>query len=155
MTVTNLRARGPRGFTLVELMIVVVVVAILAAVAYPSYTQYVARSHRTELTAKMAAAQQWLERVYSETYSYPSDTTFQAQGFGRSPDAGTQQYTLTLTVPAGGQSYSLKAERTAGSSMASDACGNLTVTNTGVKSVASFTTSKYPEASDALAACWR
>lgn len=154
MKLTEFRVR-PRGFTLVELMIVVVIVAVLAAVAYPSYTQYVARSHRTELTAKVAAAQQWLERVYSETYNYPSNATFQAQGFGRSPDTGTRQYTLTLTTPTGNQSYSLTAARADGSSMASDECGNLTVTNTGVKSVASFATTKYTAESDALAACWR
>jgi type IV pilus assembly protein PilE len=61
-----------RGFTLIELMIVVAVVAILAAVAYPAYTEYVARSHRRQLQTQVAAAQQWLERVYSETYRYPT-----------------------------------------------------------------------------------
>jgi type IV pilus assembly protein PilE len=148
--------KRPRGFTLVELMIVVAIVAILAAVAYPSYTRYVARSHRTELTAKIAAAQQWLERVYSETYNYPSNTTFQAQGFGRSPDAGTQQYALTLATATDGKSYSLTAARTTGSMMAADECGELVVNNLGVKSLVADTRgSRYNTDALALADCWR
>ncbi len=155
MKLTDSQAR-PRGFTLVELMIVVVIVAILAAVAYPSYTRYVARSHRTELTAKVAAAQQWLERFYSETYNYPSDETFQAQGFGRSPDTGTPQYKLKLTTPTGAQSYRLKAERIGGAMMAADECGDLVVNNLGVKSLVADTRgSRYGTDALALADCWR
>jgi type IV pilus assembly protein PilE len=143
-----------RGFTLVELMIVVAIVGILAAVAYPSYTEYVARGHRAKLKADMAAAQQWLERYYSEKYTYPSNDAFQGQAFHRSPSGGgTQQYALAIDVPTGAQSYTLTATRQTGSGMANDACGNPSVTNTGVKTVASFG-SKYGTAAEALAACW-
>jgi len=38
----------PRGFTLIELMIVIAVVALLAAVGYPSYRDHVARAQRSQ-----------------------------------------------------------------------------------------------------------
>jgi len=141
-------------------MIVVAVVGILAAVAYPSYVEYVARGHRSDLKAQMAAAQQWLERHYSATYVYgtavagdTANTAFEAQPFVRSPAQGATRYGLTLTVANGGQTYALTATRTVGGSMAQDPCGDLSVTNTGVKSVANQG-ARYNNAAAALAACW-
>lgn len=153
-------ARGAAGFTLIELMIVVAVVGILAAVAYPSYVEYVARGHRSDLKTQMAAAQQWLERHYSVTYVYgtsasgdTNNTGFEAQPFMHSPAQGAARYDLSLVVANAGQTYTLTATRNASGSMKDDPCGNLSVTNTGVKSVASQG-ARYANAAAALAACW-
>ena len=139
----------PRGFTLVELMIVVAVVAILAAVAYPSYTRYVARGHRNAVKAQVASAQQWLERSYSDNYGYPIPSSFPTS-------YSTNYYTVALsgTASAITQTYTLTVTRVSTSSMASDACGDLSVTQAGVKTVSGYASS-YTSAAQALTDCWQ
>lgn len=147
-----------RGFTLIELMITVVIVGILASVAYPSYVEYVARGHRTQLKGQMAAAQQWMERFYSERYVYgdsasaTANSAFANQGFAQSPPAGegAARYTLGVVVADSGQTYTITATRTG--TMANDRCDNPTVTNTGVKGISG----KSGASAKALVAdCWR
>ena len=65
----------PRGFTLIEVMIVVFVVAVLVAIAVPAYQQFVARSHRADaissLLALSLAQEKW--RANHTTYGSLSD----------------------------------------------------------------------------------
>lgn len=152
-----------RGFTLVELMIVVAIIAILASVAYPSYIEYVARGQRAKLKTQMVLAQQWMERFYSENYRYDQTAagvanTFSTQPFSQSPPPGegTQTYTVTMAPVTGdtaGQTYKITATRA--NAMASDHCGDPSVTNTGVKDVINFDTGKHTTAAVAIVDCWR
>ena len=156
---------GAKGFTLIEVMITVVIVAILAAVAYPSYTEYVARGHRTQLKAQLQAAQQWMERRYSERYFYGQEsgkedapTAFDSQGFASSPPAGEgdARYNLSVEIGDSGDSYVITAERAG--TMASDRCGNPTVNNRGVKGVvkSSLSGGAYDgDVAKAVSECWR
>ena len=156
-----------RGFTLVELMIAVAVVAILAAIAYPSYVEYVARGHRTQLKAQMSAAQQWLERRYSERYFYGDAATgnaaltnsdFANQAFATSPPAGggAVMYDLGVVIQGNGHAYTITATRRELSPMANDPCGEPTLTNTGIKGLVEDTRGdRYASDADAIAACWR
>lgn len=153
------------GFTLIEVMIAVAIVAILASVAYPSYIEYVARGHRTQLKTQMQAAQQWMERRYSERYFYGQEsgkndapTAFDAQSFVVSPPVGegAARYNLRVDIDDSGDSYVITAERAG--TMESDRCGNPTVNNFGVKSVVetSLSGGAYDgDVAKAVSECWR
>jgi type IV pilus assembly protein PilE len=158
------RPAATRGFTLIELMIAVAVVGIITAIAYPSYTEYVARGRRAQMTAELLAAQQWMERFYSENLRYDknsagtatTDSTQFPARFSTSPRAGegSAAYTIVLTSVAQ-QSYTVTATRAG--AMANDRCGNFTIDQLGTRSIAagSFSSSKFADLATAVGACWR
>ena len=104
------------GFTLIELMIVVAVIAILAAIAYPSYNGFVLKTRRGASASCVLQGAQFMERFYTTklTYAGSGKTTWDC------PDA-SPHYSLAITVPTGGRSYTVKA--TANGGQASDSCG--------------------------------
>lgn len=152
-----------RGFTLIELMIVVAVVGILASLAYPSYAEYVAKSRRAAMTAVLSQGQQFMERFYTENFSY-----YQVRGstsvvtdvfpvaITQSPQKGdgSAQYTVAVTVDAKlPEVYALKATRTGG--MASDRCGDYTLDQYGRKTLQNYDTARFASAKLAMEYCWK
>lgn len=63
----------PRGFTLIEMLIVVAIVAILATIAYPSYVGSVRKGRRADAIEMMTRIQQAQERWRANHSSYASD----------------------------------------------------------------------------------
>lgn len=153
---------APRGFTLIELMIVVAIAAILAAVAYPSYRDYLAQGRRAQATATLLAASQWMERFYAENYRYDQNSAgtattnaalFPAR-FGTSPPPGDGPTAYNVTLSAlTRDSYTITATRTG--SMTGDRCGNLTINHRGERSIAAGTFSGFANLQEAVRRCWR
>jgi type IV pilus assembly protein PilE len=128
------------GFTLIELMIAVAVVAILASIAYPSYQEQIRKSRRAQAKADLVEYMQGAERFFTvnntyEGYNVPKD---------QSPreDGATARYTIAATTQTANE---LVLTATAVGSQAEDRCGDLSVSNTGLKT---------ESGSADLDACW-
>lgn len=128
-----------RGLTLIETMVVVAIIGILAAVAYPPYQEHVHRTNRAEARGILLEMAQLLERNYTETNSYESF----ALPVTQSPRTGTAKYTIQFSADTPTRNtYTLEAVPEG--SMAGDACGTLTLTQTGARG-----------ADGVVAECWQ
>ena len=110
-----------RGFTLIEIMIVIAIIGIVMTIAAPSLTEYMNKGRRAEAAGLLSEQAQLLERFYSQKNAYTDATGL---------SAGNDYYSITPTLTD--QAFLLTAVRKADSSMATDKCGDLTITNTGV-----------------------
>lgn len=144
---TSDKPRRQGGFTLLELMIVVVIIAILAMIAIPAYSRYAYRARRAdgqELLMRIANAQ---ERYYSSFNKYTTDLKDLGYADGTA-ESEHGYYAVQLNDPkTDGSSY--MATATPQGAQLDDACGNLSIDNTG---------DKQPNASDTSAnsngSCW-
>ena len=121
--------RFNRGFTLIEIMIVIAIIGIVITIAAPSYTEYLKKGRRAEVVYLHSEQAQTLERFYTRNNTYTNVTGL---------STGNDFYTITPTIAD--QTFLLTATRKAGTSMATDKCGDFTLTNTGVRSMNNATT---------------
>jgi type IV pilus assembly protein PilE len=120
--------RSNRGFTLIEIMIVIAIIGIVMTIAAPSFTEYLKKGRRSEIAGVLSEQAQILERFYTKSNVYTGATGL---------SAGNDYYTITPTITD--QTFLLTAVRKAGSSMATDKCGDFTLTNTGVRNMVNAT----------------
>ena len=126
------RLAKPKGFTLIEMMIVVAIVAITAAIALPSYQNQIEKTRRGAAKADLIELTSFMQRFYTENNRFDVDRTGTAVAlpFNESPSDGTTKfYDLTLVVAP--SSYTLSAAPKGAQS--SDSCGTLRVAHTGAK----------------------
>lgn len=126
------QARGCRGFTLIEVMIVIGILGILAAIAIPSYTEYVQRGRRADAKTALVQIAQWQERRRTEMNTYATATADVPAGMRTVTSGGTTAtYNITIDAGATAATYTLTATRAG--VMANDPCGDFTLTNLGAR----------------------
>lgn len=129
------------GFTLIELMIVIATLAVLLGLAVPSYRDYVVRANRSEALDILLTTAACQERVYTKINQY--DTA-------RCDSAATTMngyYTISMTTSNANQNFTLTATPQGG--QANDSCGNMTLTDAGVRGSSKTTDVQK------IADCWR
>jgi type IV pilus assembly protein PilE len=124
------RIAAQQGFTLIELMIAVAIVAILAAIALPNYNRYVLRTHRAPGHNILMAIASQQERFYTNFNRYA--TTLAEIGFTTTTATAEGGY-YVVSLPATGDTQTYQLLATPQGTQVNDKCGNLTLTNAGVK----------------------
>ncbi|WP_396269784.1 type IV pilin protein [Ideonella sp.] len=136
----RLSAVRPKGFTLIELMIVVAIVGILATVAFPSFNSYLVKSRRAEAKAMLQQVAMWMERNQAATYRYDRDlengsinnARLTALGFDRTPATGTMHYQIQFAAISA-NAFVVSATPQGGQATDDATCGTLAISSSGLR----------------------
>ncbi len=121
------RCATPRGFTLLEVVVVMAVVAILAAVAIPNYSEYIMRSHRSEAQSFISDVASRQAQFFLDRRSYA--TTVAALNM-TAPAEVTNRYTIAIAAVAGPPA-AFQVTATPIATQSTDRCGLLTIDQAG------------------------
>ena len=72
--------RKPRGFTLIELMIVVAIIGVIAAIALPTFMDYLSKSKRSEAETQLALIRDKTKTFMITSPTFPPGSTTSQPG---------------------------------------------------------------------------
>jgi type IV pilus assembly protein PilE len=153
-------ARAPRGFTLIEMMIVVAIIAIIAAVAIPSYQDSIWKGKRGEAKAAILKTLQAEERYYSQSNTYVAYSGTSPSGafpVYSADNASNSRYTIAASfaaVTSGGTTLCAAANITQCVVVTATVIGNADP-KCGSTLQMDTVGNKLPVQSGATALCWK
>lgn len=101
--------KRPKGFTLIELMIVVAIIGVLAAIAYPSYQEQVRKTNRVEMQSSMQDIASRIQKYKIANFTVKGSTITDLGISTSYPIQGNVLYTVSLS-PLGGTPSALTAD---------------------------------------------
>ena len=126
----NPRSSASRGFTILELLVVFVIIGIVSAIALPAYFSQARKSYRAEVKAIMMETAQFMERYYTTNKTYVGASPLSAVS-PKGASATAKKYDISWSVTPTASAYTLQA--VPANSQASDTCGTLTLSQSGVQ----------------------
>lgn len=138
---TQCKTTKPRGFTLIEILIVVAIMGLLVAIALPAYQNSVLRAGRSEARSVILQVASDQERFFNNNNSYSTNAQPLANPVVATRASENDLWLVTVAAcGAGTIANCFVATATAQGAQVDDSCDTITMSNTGLRGASGDTT---------------